>query len=310
MAIIKKQAYFVSSTGLEKIHCMIWQDDTLEPMGVFQIAHSTFEHIGRYDELASFLASSGLIVCANDHLGHGGSVESEEDLGYISEKDGDLRLVDDMHILHNIMAKRYPQLPYFLFGHGFGSMCARVYASNFGDELAGLILSGTGELPSAAVVLEKPLKFMCEQFGTKAEIPASIFDTITNIGVKDKSTAKDWLTRDKQSVTEILLDPLCNFDFKLGGLRDIITLCNTACTDEWASLVPTSMQIMLISGAKDPIGFNGKGVINVCDNLELVGHAPKVILYPGGRHNIINEEEKNQVFCDILEFLYSIGFNK
>ena len=48
MAIIKKDAYFNSSTGVNKIHCSIWQDDEKEPVGVFQIVHSIEEHIGRY----------------------------------------------------------------------------------------------------------------------------------------------------------------------------------------------------------------------------------------------------------------------
>ena len=144
MAIIKKDAYFLSSTGINKIHCIIWQDTEKEPKGIFQIAHGVAEHIERYDEFARVLVNEGYIVCGNDHLGHGKSVESEDDLGFFAEEDGDVRMVDDMHILHNIMIKKYPSLPYYLFGHSIGSFCARVYAASFGFELSGLILCGTG----------------------------------------------------------------------------------------------------------------------------------------------------------------------
>lgn len=306
MAIIKKDAYFVSSTAVNKIHCCIWQDDEQAYKGIFQIAHGVSEHIERYDEFARFLASKGFIVCGNDHIGHGKSVNSLEDLGFFAEEDGDVRMVDDMHILHNIMHKRYPELPYFLFGHSMGSFCARVYATAFHDELSGLILCGTGELPSAAVVLEEPIRFLCKKFGPRASVPGSLIDKLGELAVRDARTGKDWLSRNEKNVEAYLADPLCGADLKLGGMRDLISLANSACTDEWAYLIPPTLPILLVSGAKDPIGFNGKGVINVCDNLEDAGHEPKVILYPGDRHEILNEEDRELVFNDIYDFLKSI----
>ncbi len=306
MAIIKKDAYYLSSTAVNKIHCQIWFDDEKELRGVFQIAHGVSEHIERYDEFARFLADKGFVVCGNDHLGHGKSVDSFDDMGFFAEEDGDVRMVDDMHILYNIMHRRYPELPYFLFGHSMGSFCARVYATAFYNELSGLILCGTGELPSAAVVLEEPIKLLCKKFGPRAAVPASLIDKIGALSVKDARTSKDWLSRRVENVDAYIADPLCGNDLKLGGMRDLISLANTACTDEWAYLIPPTLPILLVSGAKDPIGFNGKGVINVCDNLEDAGHEPKCILYPGDRHEILNEADRENVFNDILDFVESI----
>ncbi|MBE6773648.1 MAG: alpha/beta hydrolase [Ruminococcaceae bacterium] len=306
MAVIKKDAYFESSTGVNKIHCCIWLDDEKEYRGVFQIAHGVSEHIERYDEFARFLADKGFVVCGNDHIGHGKSVDSFEDLGFFAEKDGDVRMVDDMHMLYNIMHRRYPELPYFLFGHSMGSFCARVYATSFYNELSGLILCGTGELPSAAVVLEEPIKFLCKKFGPRAAVPAALIDKLGAMTVKDARTGKDWLSRRVENVDAYIADPLCGADLKLGGLRDLISLANTACTDEWAYLIPPTLPILLVSGAKDPVGFNGKGVINVCDNLEDAGHEPKCILYPGDRHEILNEDDREVVFNDILDFVEKI----
>lgn len=306
MAIIKKDAYYMSSTGINKIHCCIWQDDETEPKGVFQIAHGVSEHIERYAPLAEFLAKQGYIVCGNDHLGHGKSVESNEDFGFFAEENGDLRMIDDMHILYTIMHKRYPELPYYLLGHSMGSFCVRVYATAFYNELSGIVICGTGELPSAAVVLEEPVKFLCKKMGARAAVPASLLDKLGNLGVKDPRTEKDWLSRNEKNVDAYINDPLCGNGLTLGGVRDILSLANTCCTDEWAYLIPPSLPILIISGAKDPIGFNGKGVINVCDNLEDAGHEPKVILYPGDRHEILNEENNEVVFGDILDWLHSI----
>lgn len=105
MAIVRTEAYFNSSNGINKIRTLIWKDDELTPRGVFQIAHGMAEHIGRYDEFAKFIASNGFVVCGNDHLGHGKSVNDVSELGFIAEKNGDKRLVDDMHILTKIMKR-------------------------------------------------------------------------------------------------------------------------------------------------------------------------------------------------------------
>ena len=303
MAIIRKDAYFLSSTGINKIHCRIWQDDEKEPKAVFQIAHGVSEYIERYDEFACFLASNGYIVCGNDHLGHGKSVDSFDDLGFTAEEDGDLRMIDDMHILYSIMHKRYPALPYYLFGHSMGSFCARVYATSFWNELSGLILCGTGELPSVAVVMEEPIRLLCKKLGTRASVPAGLLDKMQTLMIRDAKTSKDWLSRNEENVQNYINDPLCGADFKMSLVRDLISIANTACTDEWAYLVPPTLPILLISGAKDPVGMNGKGVINVCDNLEDAGHTPTCYLYPGDRHEILFEDDREKIFSDILAWL-------
>ena len=86
MAIVRTEAYFNSSTGHNKIYTRIWQEDTLSPIGVFQIAHGMAEHITRYDDFACFLAKNGFVVCGNDHLGHGESVNDFSDLGYFAQQ--------------------------------------------------------------------------------------------------------------------------------------------------------------------------------------------------------------------------------
>ena len=306
MAIIRKDAYFLSSTGVNKIYCRIWQDDEKEPKGVFQIAHGVSEHIQRYDEFACFLAENGYIVCGNDHIGHGRSVESEEDLGFTAEEDGDKRMVDDMHILYSIMHKRYPTLPYYLFGHSMGSFCARVYATSFWHELSGLMLCGTGELPSAAVVIEEPVKLACKKLGARAKVPSALLDKVQVMFSGGKGTGKEWLSQSEENIMNYISDPLCGADFTMSLLRDLMSIANSACTSEWAYLIPPSLPILLVSGAKDPIGLNGKGVINVCDNLEDAGHQPQVILYPGDKHEILFEDDRDKVFADILDWLSKI----
>ena len=189
MAVVKTEAYFNSSDKIHKIRTLIWSDDKLTPIGVVQLAHGMAEHIDRYDDFARFLASNGFVVCGNDHLGHGKSVNDPSEFGFFAEKDGDKRIVDDMHILTKIMKKRYPDIPYFLFGHSMGSFCARVYTAHFGYELNGVIYCGTGELPSTAVMLQPIVDSLCEKYGPSKRVEAlgELFSKATNLTVSEKT---------------------------------------------------------------------------------------------------------------------------
>lgn len=308
MAIIKKEAYFNSSTGVNKIRTLIWLDDEVTPVGVFQIAHGVCEHIGRYDDFAKFLASNGFVVCGNDHIGHGKSVECEEDLGFTAEKEGYRRFVDDMHILYSIMHKRYPDLPYFLFGHSMGSLCARVYASAFGSELSGLIICGTAQVPSGLDFFIETLDKATEKFGPRTvnHTLASLLNKVSSLQISDRTTDLDWLSVNKENVQNYIEDPLCGQELSIAGIRDLACIGILASDKMWAVTVPTDLPIMIISGALDPVGSNGKGPIACCDALVETGHDPTVIVYPCCRHEILNEDCKEKVYFDVLGWLNSI----
>ena len=305
MAIIRKEAYFNSSTGKNKIHCMIWQDDAVKPIALFQIAHGMSEHIERYDDFACFLAGHGFIVCGNVHLGHGKSVNSLDDLGYMDDKNGHIRMVDDMHILHHIMHKRYPDLPYFLFGHSMGSFLSRSYAAHFGKELAGAIFCGTGELPASLEGVVSAFDKVVDKIGphANADLLFKIGNGVFNAQFKNPRTNVDWISTSEENLDRYLDDPLCGFNFKLGGTRDVVRILMEVSRKDWAQKVPQDLPIMLISGAKDSVGFNGRGVLAVSDNLELAGNEPTVILYPNDRHEILNENDHEKIYNDIMKWL-------
>ena len=305
MAIIKKEAYFNSSTGVDKIRTLIWYDDSVELKAVFQIAHGVCEHIGRYDDFAVFLAENGYVVCGNDHIGHGKSVASEADLGFTAEKEGYRRFVDDMHILYNIMHRRYPDLPYYLFGHSMGSLCARVYTSTFGTELAGLILCGTAQVPSGLSMFVDTLEKAVEKFGPRTvnHTLASMLNKVSSLRISDKQTDLDWLSLNRQNVEEYIKDPLCGQELSLAGIRDLATIGILACDKMWPATIPVDLPILIIAGALDPVGFNGKGPIDCADSLVETGHEPTVLIYPCCRHEILNEDSKEKIYNDILGWL-------
>ena len=311
MAIIKKEAYFNSSTGVNKIRTLIWSDDSVEPSAVFQISHGVGEHMERYSDFAEFLASKGFIVCGNDHIGHGKSVDCEDDLGFTAEKDGYRRMVDDMHILYSIMHRRYPELPYILFGHSMGSLCARVYASTFGADLAGLIICGTVQVPSGLNFTIDTFDKLAAKFGPRTvnSKVASLINKTSALGIPDRVTDFDWLSYNKENVRKYIEDPLCGSELSLAGIRDLACLGILASDNMCASTIPVDLPIFIISGNEDPVGFNGKAPVACADALEKTGHTSvETVIYPHARHEILNEDCKEKVYYDILGWLNTVLF--
>ena len=310
MALVKKEAYFNSSTGVNKIRTLIWLDDEKEQEGLFQIAHGVSEHIGRYNDFAEYLVSLGFVVFGNDHIGHGKSVEDESLLGFTAEHDGHYRFVDDMHILTGIMRKRYPGLPLVLFGHSMGSMCARVYASMFYEELSGLIICGTGQVPAFFDFLPLAANDLVEKFGayTVNDKLAQTLNKASALMIPNRESDYDWLSVNRKNIEDYIADPLCGAPLTLAGVRDLVSIAVLCSDPAWAYSIPTHLPVMLISGAKDPIGFDGKGVLAVADKLEMTGHTTEVILYPGCRHEILNEDCRQTVYEDIDKWMKKYVF--
>ena len=306
MAIIRKEAYYSSSNLVDNVRALIWQDDTAAPVGVVQIAHGVCEHIGRYDDFARFLAANGFVVCGNDHLGHG-KTASEGNLGFVYEGDN-VNMVRDMNTLHNIMAKRYPGLPYIIFGHSMGSFLARIYTAAFGDRLSGAVYCGTGQLPVAVLMLEDPVDYLLDKLPENSDAPASVvsvFEKVMGKVLKDSDNLA-WISKSHDNLENYRNDPLTGFDLTPSLTKELITLAVKASAPNWASRLPKELPVLLISGAKDPIGMFGRGVLSVSDALVKEGIEPEVILYPADRHEILNEEDHDKVYSDVLEFLKGI----
>ena len=121
----------------------LWLPETAAVSGVVQIVHGAAEHAGRYDRLASDLISAGFAVYASDDRGHGRTAGSVQRLG-LAGPDGWNRMVADERALTAHAKGAHPASPIVLLGHSMGSFIAQAYAQRCGDELAGLVLSGTG----------------------------------------------------------------------------------------------------------------------------------------------------------------------
>ena len=126
------------------------------PRAVIQIVHGVAEHMGRYEEVSRFLAAHGFLVCGEDHLGHGKTVE-DGSYGFFAPKGGWDLVVRDVRRLRELEGEKYPSLPYFLLGHSMGSFLTRTYLIQYPGTLDGVILSGTGQEPAPLVALGRAL---------------------------------------------------------------------------------------------------------------------------------------------------------
>ncbi len=296
---------YASATNLGESFSMLWSPDA-SPRAVVQIAHGMAEHIGRYTPFAEFLCANGFAVAANDHAGHGKSADIAVK-GYFGKQNGWDAVVADMKTLHDHAASLWPNVPYVFLGHSMGSFLARSYAARYPEEISALILSGTaGNNPAAGF---GSLFAKRERKRNGEKMPSAFLNNLS-FGSYNKSflparTAFDWLSRDKEQVDLYIDDPLCGFVFTAEGFFDLLSGIREISSVFWAAKVP-DVPIYLFSGEKDPVGNNGKGVKQVAAWLKDTGHTVSVKLYPEGRHEMLNEINRTEVYQDVLRFLSGV----
>lgn len=279
-----------------------------KPIAILQIAHGMVEFFDRYEDFANYLCLKGFLVVGNDHLGHGDSVNSKDEWGYFGEN-GNKTLIEDMYKLTSLTKQKYPDIPYFLLGHSMGSFYARQYLFEYGSNLNGAIIMGTG-LEDLMVV--KAGMFMCSLLAKfkgwkyRSSFVNNIAFGSYNKKFEPSRTKMDWLSKDENIVDWYINEPRCTFMFTLNGYYNMFKGISRLHDKSLLNNVPKDLPILFVSGKDDPVGTFGKEVEKSANTLKDVGVKNiDIKLYENDRHEILNELDRQVVYEDIYNWLIS-----
>ena len=310
--MVKKQNfYFKSSNKTDRVHGICWIPQNKQVKAVLQIAHGMVEYIDRYDGFARFLCEKGYVVTGNDHIGHGDSVKSPEGWGYFSESEGFENILGDMRKIQNQFSQKYPDVPYYILGHSMGSFMTRAYLMKYGKTVSGAIIMGTGNQPLPVAMFGHVLTHMIA--AVKGWHYRSAFVNKMAFGSYNKKfqpsrTDFDWLTRDTDIVDAYIAEPRCQFVFTLNGYHELFRALIYIGKKKNIEKLPKDLPVLFISGSKDPVGGFGSGVDKVCESWENAGmSAVSLKLFEDGRHEILNEVNRDEVYEYLYEWLENAG---
>ena len=303
----KKQFFVPSSDGVHSLAGVVYLPDS-EPRGLFHAVHGMTDHIARYDRILTDMAAEGYIAYGYDHLGHGETARDPSELGYFAKKRGGELLARDVAAFSEAVRAEYgtPALPLYLMGHSMGSFVVRLAAERFITPDRLIVMGTAGPNPAAVPGLALVGLLHC-LFGEKHISP--LLEKIAFGGYNRRfggdlpDDPKRWLSTDEAVRRTYYADPFCMFKFTVSAMGDLIRLIKRTNTAAWYRALPATLPILLVSGEDDPVADYGRGVRKVARRLEAEGKTVTCKLYPGARHEILNDFTYEEVRADILAFL-------
>ena len=264
-----------------------WADDTMTPRAVLQVAHGMGEHARRYLAPLEPLIAAGWVVYADDHRGHGLTAPSRAHLGDFGENGAQL-VVEDLRRLTALARAEHPDLPLILMGHSLGSFFAQAFVFDHSKAIDGLVLSGTAA------------------FGDRTEAPRRLDEV--RVDGEAPRTPFDWLSRDPAEVDAYIADPLCGFSRKTGGSSGFGRLAARVRDPAEIAKIRKDLPIYIFVGDKDPINQDLALLQPLVDRYREAGLKDmEVRVYPGGRHEMLNETNRAEVVADLTAWLERVA---
>ena len=279
--------------------------------GIVQISHGMCEHKERYYPFMEWLASMGYVCIINDHRGHGASVKAQEDLGFMY-KGGWKALVEDLRLVGDKARELYPGLPFTLFGHSMGSLAVRSYTKRYDNTIDRLIVCGSpsdNPAKGAGKAMAAALELFCGDHHRPQIIQKMSFGAFNKPFEGERSDSgrtyhSAWVCSNKEILDAYHKDPLCQYIFTTNGFRNLMGMMQDCYGRKGWALVRPDMPVRFISGAEDPCRTSDKAFFEAVEFMKEVGYKDcSGKLYPGMRHEILNETQKDIVWNDILQML-------
>ncbi len=272
-----------------------------------QIAHGLSEHGGRYARLAEALTAEGWAVHANDHRGHGRTAGAPDALGFFAERDGWRRCLEDLWQINRHIAGLHPGRPIILIGHSMGSFMAQHFIAEHGEALAGAVLSASNGKPPPILMLGR-LIARIERLRLGARRSSKLLDAM-GFGAFNKQfeparTPFDWLSRDAVEVDRYIADPFCGGPASTQLWLDLLGGLEAIAQPSLQVLIPKHLPIYVIAGGQDPVSANTKGLEQLLSAYRAAGLTQVMhCFYPGARHELFNETNRDEVTRDLLAWL-------
>lgn len=269
------EGYFPASDS-NHLYTRRWLPDK-KPRAVLIISHGLAEHSGRYVNFASYFARRGLVVFSYDFRGHGKSSGHRCRVRRFHD------FIEDLTVFIKWVRNDHPNSPIYLVGHSMGGAVTLAYVIDSGDDIAGLILSGTTLILGNTV---SPLLI---------SIAGILSITLPTLGITRISTKA--ISRDPAVVLAYEIDPLVyhgKIPARTGA--ELIKIMNWINQQLHRIMLP----VLIMHGTADRLS-NPEGSRQL---YELIGSPDKTLLwYPGFYHEIFNEPDHNDLFNDLTDWL-------
>jgi alpha-beta hydrolase superfamily lysophospholipase len=278
-----------------------------EVRAVVNLVHGVAEHAGRYARFASALNDAGIAVFAEDHRGHGETARTEEELGYFAASRGWALVLDDLHRVTLRAREEHPGVPLVLLGHSLGSYLCQQYLFTFPDDMDAVVLSGSrgpvGVLADLGAILARAERRRLGPYG-RSELLDKLAFGDCRARFQPNRTDFDWLSRDEAEVDAYIADPWCGFMTTTqygmdltAGLRVIRQV------DRVREGARHDLPIYIFAGSDDPLGGQ-EGTTQLLAHYDAAGMTGVTHrVYPGGRHEMLNEINRDEVTADLLAWL-------
>ncbi|WP_223067882.1 alpha/beta fold hydrolase [Paenibacillus caui] len=296
----------ISEDG-QSVHVYHWApaDRSIPPRGVIEIVHGMAETAKRYEEAAAKFVEKGFLVYAADLRGHGLTASQQGALGYAG-KDGHNAMVKDTLKLGQEIRKKHEGLPLFLFGHSMGSFLVQKIMYTAPEIYAGFLLTGTCGARPFISIGERIAALQCRLQGDRK--PSQLLNGLVfgpyNRQFAPVRTPFDWLTRDEEEVDKYIDDPCCGELCSAGFFCDFFRLLSEIHRPSSMAKIPKEKPVFIFCGEQDPVGLNGKGVRRLIDGYGRLGLKDfEWKLYPGARHELLHEINRDEVIRDVIGWL-------
>jgi alpha-beta hydrolase superfamily lysophospholipase len=278
-----------------------------KPVAIVQIAHGMQEYARRYEHFAKWLNGYNIGVYANDHIGHGSSINTMDEISDFPGKDDWQRSVEILSELTGKIRAEHPGIPLFILGHSMGSVMVQTYMISYGDKAEGYILSGAIRQPAVMASLGIGIaRILSAIFGRhdRSRLIIALGYGQYNRHFRPNRTGADWLCSNDKTVDDYIESPLCGVPLTNNFYRNFFTGFRIIANKKNLIKIPKGKPVLIIAGKSDPAGFFGKAPLKISKLLTKYAKANvELKLYPGCRHEILNEKIKEEVYNDILVWI-------